>query len=125
MRAALIRPLVQITADAQPNPAHQAMAELEKLGFLSAVVTQNIDSLHTKAGSKTVYEVHGHSRQVECLACGREDEAQPHMLKLFDNCKELIMSKSKQVTGMESDEGEKYSFKEIVKPDYMLLPHFH
>ncbi len=39
------------------------------------------------------------------------------MLKLFDNCKELIMSKSKQVQGMESDENEKFSFKELVKPE--------
>ena len=41
---------------------------------------------------------------------------QPHMLKLFDNCKELIISRGKQVVGMESDEGEKFDFNEPVKP---------
>lgn len=51
------------------------------------------------------------------LGSSDPEAVQPHMLKLFDNCKELIMSKSKQVVGMISDEGEKYMMKEIVKPD--------
>ena len=51
------------------------------------------------------------------LGSSDPEAVQPHMLKLFDNCKELIMSKSKQVTGMESDEGEKYNLREIIKPD--------
>lgn len=42
---------------------------------------------------------------------------QPHMLKLFDNCKELLMSRSKQVVGMESDEGEKFDLREAIKPE--------
>ncbi|MEM7348182.1 MAG: NAD-dependent deacylase [Chloroflexota bacterium] len=77
-----IRPLVKITNDAQPNPAHTALAELEKIGPLQAVVTQNIDGLHTAAGSDKVYEVHGHVREVECLNCGRVEDAAPYLAKL-------------------------------------------
>ena len=51
------------------------------------------------------------------LGSSDPEAVQPHMLKLFDNCKELKMSKSKQVTGMESDEGERFSLREIVKPE--------
>ncbi|MEW6173573.1 MAG: NAD-dependent deacylase [Bacillota bacterium] len=55
--------------EAQPNPAHRALAELEALGRLSGVITQNIDGLHHKAGSKAVWEVHGHLRHVVCSSC--------------------------------------------------------
>jgi NAD-dependent deacetylase len=56
--------------DARPNAAHSALAELEELGLLSSVVTQNIDRLHELAGSRDVVEVHGSIRTFVCLACG-------------------------------------------------------
>jgi len=56
--------------DAQPNPAHEALAELEEMGRLQAVITQNIDNLHQKAGSKKVIELHGNTREAICLRCG-------------------------------------------------------
>lgn len=56
--------------DAQPNKAHLALAKLEKAGSLKAVVTQNIDGLHQKAGSKTVYELHGSVLRNYCMKCG-------------------------------------------------------
>lgn len=77
-----IRPLIAVTNTAQPNPAHIALAELEKKGRLQAVITQNIDGLHSAAGSKNVYEVHGHAREVECLSCGHTETAAHHMSKL-------------------------------------------
>lgn len=55
--------------DVQPNSGHRALALLEKAGFISAIATQNIDGLHQKAGSKTVYEVHGHLRTARCGDC--------------------------------------------------------
>lgn len=61
--------------DAKPNAAHLALAKLEKLGILKAVVTQNIDDLHFKAGSKQVYEFHGNSQKLKCLKCGLTVEA--------------------------------------------------
>ena len=55
---------------AQPNPAHFALAELERVGIVKAVITQNIDNLHQRAGSRTVYELHGNSRFLVCERCG-------------------------------------------------------
>lgn len=57
--------------DARPNAAHLKLAELEAAGKLSAVVTQNIDGLHQKAGSKTVYELHGAVSRNYCTRCGK------------------------------------------------------
>ena len=55
--------------EAEPNPAHRALAELERRGFLEAVVTQNIDLLHERAGSENVVEVHGSIRTATCPRC--------------------------------------------------------
>lgn len=58
-----------IFPNAQPNAAHQALAQLEKRGKLKAIVTQNIDGLHQKAGSKAVYELHGSVLKNTCMHC--------------------------------------------------------
>lgn len=58
-----------ICLDAEPNAAHYKLAELEKAGRLTAVVTQNIDGLHQKAGSKNVYELHGSTLRNYCEVC--------------------------------------------------------
>ncbi|MCR5429644.1 MAG: NAD-dependent protein deacylase [Eubacterium sp.] len=55
----------------EPNPAHKALAKLEEIGKLKAVVTQNIDGLHQAAGSKTVYELHGSVHRNYCMDCGK------------------------------------------------------
>lgn len=60
-----------ICLDAQPNKAHLKLAELEKKGKLTAVVTQNIDGLHTQAGSRKVYELHGSVHRNYCTKCGK------------------------------------------------------
>ena len=57
--------------DAQPNPAHLKLAQWEKNGRLSAVVTQNIDGLHQKAGSRHVCELHGSVLRNHCMKCGK------------------------------------------------------
>jgi NAD-dependent deacetylase len=57
-------------AQAEPNAAHRALAELEARALLEGVVTQNIDLLHERAGSRNVLEVHGSIRRAVCLACG-------------------------------------------------------
>jgi len=64
------KPRVAMLTDAEPNPAHLALAELERLGFVQAVVTQNIDLLHERAGSREVVEVHGSIRTSSCPGCG-------------------------------------------------------
>jgi len=57
-------------AQAEPNDGHRALAELEERGWIRAVVTQNVDGLHQRAGSREVVEVHGSLRQAECVHCG-------------------------------------------------------
>jgi NAD-dependent deacetylase len=64
-----IRPIARQTLEAEPNAAHLALAKLEEYGPLQAVITQNVDMLHSKAGSRNVYEVHGHLRELTCLRC--------------------------------------------------------
>lgn len=59
-----------IYPEAQPNDAHKALAKLEEMGKLKAVVTQNIDGLHQAAGSKVVYELHGSVLRNYCMSCG-------------------------------------------------------
>ena len=62
--------------DKKPNKAHYKIAELEKAGKLSAVVTQNIDGLHQAAGSKRVYELHGSVLRNYCTKCGKFYDAE-------------------------------------------------
>jgi NAD-dependent deacetylase len=80
-----LRPLARDVMQAQPNPAHHALARLEAMGVLKALITQNIDMLHIKAGSRVVYEVHGHIREVECVRCGGAYSAQPYIDALLDD----------------------------------------
>ncbi len=62
-----------VLADAKPNAAHLALAELERRGLVEAVVTQNVDRLHQAAGSAQVVEVHGSIRTASCPACGHRE----------------------------------------------------
>ncbi|HEX9373500.1 MAG TPA: NAD-dependent deacylase [Roseiflexaceae bacterium] len=71
------RPLLNTIAAAEPNPAHLALARLERAGTLTAVITQNVDGLHQRAGSREVYELHGHMRSATCAGCGRQAPSQP------------------------------------------------
>ncbi len=59
-------------ASAEPNPAHRALAALEREGKLLAVVTQNVDNLHQTAGSRSVLELHGTTERYHCIRCRKE-----------------------------------------------------
>jgi NAD-dependent deacetylase len=61
---------LEALAQAEPNDGHRALAELEQRSWIRAIVTQNVDGLHQRAGSREVIEVHGSLRETECLACG-------------------------------------------------------
>jgi NAD-dependent deacetylase len=65
------RPRLQSLGGVEPNPAHRVLAELERRGLLEAVITQNIDMLHTRAGSERVIEVHGSIGTASCQGCGK------------------------------------------------------
>ncbi len=58
----------------EPNAAHFAVAELERRGFVTGVVTQNVDGLHQASGSRTVIDLHGRLSRVVCLGCGAEED---------------------------------------------------
>ena len=62
--------------DVEPNAAHRKLAEMEEKGILKAVVTQNIDGLHQKAGSRNVYELHGSIHRNYCTKCGKFFDAE-------------------------------------------------
>jgi NAD-dependent protein deacetylase/lipoamidase len=64
------RPRFSMLGAKQPNPAHEALAELESRGLLDAVVTQNIDRLHRAAGTRELIEVHGSIATSSCTSCG-------------------------------------------------------
>lgn len=77
------RPRLHSLGEVRPNPAHEALAELERRGLLEAVITQNIDTLHLRAGSERVIEVHGSIRTASCRSCGSEFELE-QVEELFD-----------------------------------------
>ena len=64
------RPRFEALGDVSPNPAHEALAALERRGLLEAVITQNVDRLHRKAGSRRLIEVHGSIDTSSCTSCG-------------------------------------------------------
>ena len=79
--------------EAKPNNAHYALAELEKKGLLKSIVTQNIDNLHTDAGSNEVYEFHGNSRMLVCPNCSKKYTASELNLSdvpLCDDCHSVL-----------------------------------
>lgn len=88
--------------DAKPNPAHLALAKLEEMGKLKAVITQNIDGLHQAAGSKTVLELHGSVRRNHCTRC----------MKFF-SLEEMISSMGEDGIPMCTCSG-------VIKPDVVL-----
>jgi len=67
-----MRPLLGAKMAAEPNPAHYALADLERRGMLKAVITQNIDDLHRQAGSHEVLEMHGTLQTATCWECRRQ-----------------------------------------------------
>ncbi len=63
------KPLLMAVCAAQPNAAHRALVELEEMGYVRAVISQNADMLHKKAGSRNVIELHGTLGEVVCMSC--------------------------------------------------------
>jgi NAD-dependent deacetylase len=64
-----IRPMIRLVQEATPNPAHFALAAMEQAGVLRAIITQNIDGLHARAGSRRVIELHGNFHRATCIGC--------------------------------------------------------
>lgn len=84
------RELIPTFLNAMPNFGHQALVELEKRGHIHAVITQNIDELHQRAGSRKVVEVHGTAMKVHCLSCDKRWPAEAIQRRLDDGEEEFI-----------------------------------
>ncbi len=87
----MIFEMLDLTTRAEPNAGHVAMAELESMGYLKAVITQNVDCLHQRGGSRRVIEYHGSAANLECLGCRsrydiNEYNTAAHELPLCKNC---------------------------------------
>ncbi|MGC1122054.1 MAG: NAD-dependent deacylase [Candidatus Methanofastidiosia archaeon] len=107
---------------AQPNPAHRALADLEELGILQGVITQNIDGLHQSAGCTTVYELHGTNRTCSCIACGKKYPTKEIADRIFSFQKEDLIRKMRK-----GDEIPTCKCGGWIKPDVILfgekMPH--
>jgi NAD-dependent deacetylase len=71
---------------ASPNDAHYILAELEKNGYIKSIITQNIDNLHQKAGSRNVIEFHGTSRTLTCVSCNNKYKSSEFINNLPPHC---------------------------------------
>jgi NAD-dependent deacetylase len=72
----MLRDMNALVSKARPNPAHTGLGELERMGFLHCIITQNVDNLHQAGGAKNVIEYHGNSSTLSCLSCGRTYRAE-------------------------------------------------
>jgi len=79
------QPLASQIFYAQPNPAHMALAEFEQAGHQNTIITQNIDSLHQKAGSKHVVEMHGTLRTLSCTQCYQQFPSEEFLKSFIEN----------------------------------------
>ncbi len=94
-----IKPLAHKIMEARPNPGHEMIAELERMGYIKSVITQNIDMLHWKAGNRNISELHGHLRSATCINCFQQYDAAPVLEKFLTdgevprctNCQEGIL----------------------------------
>lgn len=80
-----VYPITQAAMDARPNAAHMALAKLEELNIIKAVITQNIDMLHMRAGSRRIYELHGHLREATCTHCFRVFPGEPLLTQFLSD----------------------------------------
>ncbi|RLD07346.1 MAG: RNA polymerase subunit sigma [Chloroflexota bacterium] len=78
-----LRPLASHMLNAQPNSAHKSLARLESEGYIKTVITQNIDTLHQRAGSSRVLEVHGTFGTLSCLGCYQQTEITQEILTAY------------------------------------------
>ncbi len=81
---AWMRSLAMNMRNAQPNPAHFGLARLEQAGYIKTIITQNIDELHQRAGSKNVLEVHGSLGTLTCTSCYRQVQSSSYVEAYLD-----------------------------------------
>ena len=80
-----MRPLAVKVYNAEPNPAHIGLARLGEAGFIQTIITQNVDALHQRAGSKCVIEVHGTMQSLTCASCYQQVPASDYIRPYIDH----------------------------------------
>ncbi len=99
----MLKDMFSLIMEAKPNPAHIGLAELERMGYLSSVITQNVDGLHQTAGNRNVIEFHGTHRTLSCLKCSTTIDGT--VLKMEDlpprcsRCSSLLKPKESKSCG--------------------------
>jgi NAD-dependent deacetylase len=115
--------------NAEPNPGHYAIAELEKMGIIKAVITQNVDELHQKAGTVIAYEVHGNINRFTCLGCRasynkeqllRKVKREKHLPPVCDYCG-MPLKPSVVLFGENLPNFEKYMSIDLAKKSDVML----
>jgi NAD-dependent deacetylase len=82
----MLKEMIDTILPAKPNSAHVALFELEEMGFLSGIITGNVDSLHQAAGSKNVWELHGSNRSLICMKCNRTYPIERYQKEMPPRC---------------------------------------
>ncbi len=80
-----IRELALLIVRADPNPAHYGLSQLQRLGLLKTIITQNVDTLHQKSGSSSVIEVHGSFERMRCTECYLHHDATSYLLAFLES----------------------------------------
>jgi NAD-dependent deacetylase len=110
---------------AEPNAAHIILAKMEEKGWLHSIITQNIDNLHQKAGSREVYEFHGNSRELVCQRCSRVYQADSIDLNVLppkcENCGALLKPNIVFFGEGIPEPAGSNSFAEAIKSDVFIL----
>jgi NAD-dependent deacetylase len=120
-------PLLRLINTAAPNPGHTALAEMERLGYIKTVITQNIDSLHQQGGSENVLEVHGSLRTGTCLSCYRQNRLENTITFIESGdeptCRHCSGTLKPDVTlfGEELPPDFQKAYREAMKSDCMLV----
>jgi NAD-dependent deacetylase len=115
----------------KPNPGHDALAELERMGVLKCVITQNVDGLHKKAGSRHVLEYHGNAFALRCVGCNaRFDREQFDLERLMEE--EKLPPRCPDCAGMIKSDGVAFgepipqdvarrSLEEVMRCDFLMI----
>lgn len=82
----MLREMDALVSQAKPNAAHFGMGELERMGYLHCIITQNVDNLHQAGGAKNVIEYHGNSNTLSCLGCGKQYLAEEKRAERVPRC---------------------------------------
>jgi NAD-dependent deacetylase len=82
----MLREMDALVSQAKPNAAHTGLGDLEKMGYLHGIITQNVDNLHQAGGAKKVIEYHGNSSTLSCLWCGRQYQAKEKRAERIPRC---------------------------------------